>query len=83
VICCPIYASDDLAMAAKEQMASFPRCVVMLINKVPDAQTMHKIRMLGEHSAELMKQSCRFEAQDLEKCELVCSFMGRIHDVVN
>lgn len=62
VICCPIYASDDFAMAAKEQMASYPRCVLMLINKVPDSQIMHKIRLLGEHSAQLLKQSCKFEA---------------------
>lgn len=83
VICCPVFANDDLSKAGKEEMAAYPRCVVMLINKMPDPQTMQKVRRLEEHAEELLKSNSKFEPDDVKKLEMMCSVMGRCHDVVN
>lgn len=53
-------------------MASFPRAIVILINKVPDKTTLSKIKTLGENGKEILKQNSKFDSFDIEKVERLC-----------
>jgi hypothetical protein len=69
--------------AGKEAMASYPRAIVLLINKVPSKELMSKIKQLDGNGKELLSQNSKFEHTDIEKAEQLCSLMCRCHDLIN
>jgi hypothetical protein len=50
-------------------MASYPRAIVLLINKIPSKEMMNKIKSLDENGKELLSQNSKFEHTDIEKAE--------------
>lgn len=87
VIGLPIFASDDKCVVGdSENLARHPRAVVLLINKVPNAETKQKLRILKDHPEEiekLVQKSTTFELQDVDKAMEVCSILGRCHHIIN
>ena len=76
----PVFTNHDLLQRGYDQLGSYPRAIIHLINKKSKDPVNPS---LDEPAAKLVRDSIKFTKDDIEKLEKISFSLGRCHEIIN